>query len=72
MTPSPCPFCNGKNISVVEGTTFRWRHVNCDECGANGPEVRIQTVGEGTKEQWEERAIELAIVQWNLRISNNL
>jgi Lar family restriction alleviation protein len=63
----PCPFCGSTNISVVETSTFRWRAPECQECGAVGPEVRIQTMGDGTKEEWEEAASIAAIQVWNDR-----
>jgi len=63
----PCPFCGSNDVTVVEGDTFRWRLVNCHCCGAAGPDVRIQTAGSGTPEEWEKRAVEAAIVEWNKR-----
>jgi Lar family restriction alleviation protein len=63
----PCPFCGGANVSVVEGETFRWRFAKCNECGAQAPDVRIQTLGDGTKEEWEADAHRRAIVEWNTR-----
>jgi len=63
----PCPFCGGSNATVIEGSTFRWRLVKCNCCGAQGPEIRIQTVGDGTQEEWERRARADAITEWNKR-----
>ena len=64
----PCPFCGGEDIDVAEGTTFRWRQARCRECGASSGEVRIQTFGSGTPEQWEAKATADAVVVWNRRI----
>jgi Lar family restriction alleviation protein len=63
----PCPFCGNASINVYQGETFRWRYAQCDNCGAHAPEIRIQTLGEGTKEQWEAAAKIEAIEEWNRR-----
>ena len=63
----PCPFCGGVGVSVNEGSTFRWRYATCDECGAQAPEVRIQTLGGGTRDEWETIAKADAIDEWNRR-----
>lgn len=65
--PKPCPFCGNKNVAVVEGSTFRWRACACAECGAIGPEVRMQTSGTGTREEWENKAKADAVAAWNER-----
>ena len=64
----PCPFCGGTNIEVVEGSTFRWRIARCLECGAQAGEIRIQTMGDGSKEEWEAKGYADAIAEWNTRI----
>ncbi len=66
----PCPFCGATMIGVAEGSSFRYRLAYC-RCGASSPEVRVQTLGEGTKEQWEEAARLKAIVAWNSRYDDN-
>jgi Lar family restriction alleviation protein len=63
----PCPFCGATSVSVREGSTFRWRYASCDECGAQAGEVRRQTLGEGTKEEWEAEATRSALAEWNRR-----
>ena len=63
----PCPFCGGRKVSVHEGSTFRWRFAACDNCGAQTGEVRCQTMGDGTKEEWEAQAKLYAIAEWNRR-----
>jgi Lar family restriction alleviation protein len=65
--PKPCPFCGCPTVTVVEGSTFRWRVAECDSCDARCGEVRIQTVGDGTQEEWEADAKERAIEEWNRR-----
>lgn len=67
VSVAPCPFCGATNVSVVEGDTFRWRIAQCNECEAQAPVVRIQTMGEGTPAQWEEKARLDAIAEWNKR-----
>lgn len=64
--PLPCPFCGGTLVTVIVGETHRWRLVEC-ACGARGPDARVQTIGEGTKEQWEAKGRENAIAAWNQR-----
>ena len=66
----PCPFCGGHSVAVVEGDTFRWRLAQCQDCGAQAPDVRIQTMGEGTREQWEAAAHRAALDAWNMRKEN--
>lgn len=63
----PCPFCGSTAVTVCEGSTFRWRFAMCMECGAQAGEVRAQTLGEGTREEWEEEATAHAIASWNTR-----
>lgn len=65
--PLPCPFCGGTEINVIEGSTFRWRAAQCQNCGAQSGEVRIQTSGPGTSDEWEAEARDAAIWEWNLR-----
>ena len=63
----PCPFCGGTDISVREGSTFRWRIAACDDCGATCGEVRRQTLGNGTNEEWDRQAEHDAVACWNTR-----
>ena len=65
--PLPCPFCGSDNIEVCDGSTFRWVYAGCGDCGAQAGEVRRQTLGEGTREEWEAAAKLSAIVEWNRR-----
>jgi Lar family restriction alleviation protein len=65
--PAPCPFCGESNVTVEEGSTFRWRVPMCTECGASAGEVRVQTLGNGTNDEWEAKARENAIKEWNRR-----
>jgi Lar family restriction alleviation protein len=67
VTPEPCPFCGYVGVTVREGSTFRWRHASCNLCGAQGAEIRIQTMGAGTPDDWEEGATRHAISEWNKR-----
>jgi hypothetical protein len=68
-TPLPCPFCGHEGVSMYEGSTFRWRYIACDECGASPGETRIQTLGEGSREEWEAEVLREAIERWNTRAS---
>ena len=72
MTPNPesikpRPFCGEIEIRIIEGTTFRWRRTMCSWCGVLGPEVRIQTLGAGTRDEWERAGEAEAIKEWNTR-----
>lgn len=66
LTPLPCPFCGHIGLDFKEGTTFRWLSYSCGGCGA-GNETRIQTLGEGTPEQWRAQAKSDAVAEWNRR-----
>lgn len=63
----PCPFCGELHASTVEGDTFRWLAVQCLSCAARGPDVRVQTAGDGSLEEWRAEADERAIKEWNTR-----
>ncbi len=63
----PCPFCGGTEITTYEGSSFRWRFAFCNTCGAQSGEVCVQTLGEGTPEEWEAAAISDALAEWNKR-----
>lgn len=63
----PCPFCGELHASTVEGDTFRWLAVQCPSCAARGPDVRVQTAGDGSLEEWRAEADERAIKEWNTR-----
>lgn len=63
----PCPFCGGKLVDTEEGSTFRWMVACCAECGAQGPEVRVQTLGDGSPKQWNEQGCIDALAEWNKR-----
>ena len=67
----PCPFCGHQGVTVQEGSTFRWRYAFCDGCGAQGGEVRCQTLGEGTPEEWEKTAEAAATAEWNERTAES-
>jgi hypothetical protein len=41
--------------------------MECDGCGAQTGEVRVQTMGEGTPEQWDKNAKADALKEWNTR-----
>ena len=62
----PCPFCGATELEFLEGSTFRWLAYSCTGCGI-GSEVRKQTLGEGTQEEWAEQAKRDAVKAWNTR-----
>ena len=67
VIPKSCPFCGGTSVFTSEGSTFRWWVAGCNECGAQAGEVRRQTLGDGTNEEWDEAARIEAIEAWNER-----
>lgn len=67
----PCPFCGHVGLDFKEGSTFRWLVAECAGCGASRGETRIQTMGQGTKEEWMAAAQEDAIRDWNRRAATN-
>jgi hypothetical protein len=72
MDIKPCPFCGGRQVDAQEGSSFRWMVAFCCNCGATCGEVRVQTLGEGTREQWISAARIRAIEEWNTRESDLL
>lgn len=67
LKPLPCPFCGHVGLDFAEGSTFRWIVASCGGCGATTGETRIQTLGQGTKDEWMATAQVDAIVEWNRR-----
>lgn len=55
-----CPFCGSKKSAVHLSVDARWHWVECGNCGARGPEVRVMmdVVGE-----WNRRADYEPLVQ---------
>lgn len=67
--PLPCPFCGAVGLDFGEGSTFRWITAACGGCGATTGETRIQTFGEGSRDEWLADARNDAIAAWNRRAS---
>lgn len=67
MDAKPCPFCGSSAAAVIYDSARGPRFVKCYECGAMGPEIRCQTMGEGTPAEWELEAEADAIAAWNDR-----
>ena len=63
----PCPFCDSKNITVIETSSHRYVAAACNDCGSQGPEIRKQTAGYGTPSSWWDAAESYAIEVWNKR-----
>lgn len=66
-TPLPCPFCGHVGVDVHEGSTFRWMLAECDACGAQGPEVRVDTMAP-VRGLALDAARDEAIKEWNKRV----
>lgn len=66
--PKPCPFCGEQGpLDVREGSTFRWWVASCAFCGAQAPEIRIDTLSKDRAAAIEQ-GIEDAIAEWNKRL----
>jgi transcription elongation factor Elf1 len=66
----PCPFCGNETISVVEGSSYRWRVAECGGCGARAGEVRINTLAEDKAQALADVVIR-AVSEWNDRKGAN-
>jgi Fe-S-cluster containining protein len=64
--PLPCPFCGHVGLSHNEGSTFRWLMTECNGCGAQCGEERINTLSMERSAAMEQ-AKEAAIATWNTR-----
>ena len=67
FTAKPYPFCGGIGIAIRDGSTFRWVVAECIECGATCGEVRVQTMGDGSPEEWMAQAERAAVEAWDKR-----
>ena len=64
--PLPCPFCGHVGVTHNEGSTFRWLVTECNGCGAQCGEERIDTLSTDQGAAIEQAA-EAAIKTWNTR-----
>ena len=64
--PLPCPFCGHVGLSHYEGLTFRWLTTECNGCGAQCGEERINTMTMERSAAIEQAKVE-AIKAWNTR-----
>ena len=64
--PLPCPFCGHVGVTHSEGSTFRWLVTECNGCGAQCEEERIDTLSTDRGAAIEQAA-EAAIKTWNTR-----
>ena len=64
--PLPCPFCGHVGLSHYEGSTFRWLTTECNGCGAQCGEERINTMTMERSAAIEQAKVE-AIKAWNTR-----
>ena len=63
MNTKPCPFCGSHDVKILPGSSLNFRVAECQYCGAQGPEVRIQDVPHG-----EHMAVLQAAAEWSYRI----
>jgi hypothetical protein len=54
---------------MEQTSSFRWRSLLCENCGAHGPEVRCKSFGEGSRREWEEECRARCIEAWNKMIA---
>lgn len=66
--PLPCPFCGHVGVTHNEGSTFRWLVTECNGCGAQCGEERIDTLSTDQGAAIEQAA-EAAIKTWNTRFT---
>ena len=64
--PLPCPFCGHVGLSHNEGSTFRWLSTECNGCGAQCGEERINTMTMERSAAIEQAKV-AAIKAWNTR-----
>ena len=64
--PLPCPFCGHVGLSQYEGSTFRWLATECNGCGAQCGEERINTMTMERSAAIEQAKV-AAIETWNTR-----
>lgn len=61
-TVKPCPHCGGEEVTVVDGSTFRWCVAQCQTCGAQAGEVRKVSMASIHGDDMRN-----AIAEWNRR-----
>ena len=61
MSTKPCPFCGSEDIKVLPGSSLRFLVAECQQCGSQGPEVRIQE-GEDVLARLQ------AMAEWSYRV----
>jgi hypothetical protein len=66
--PLPCPFCGHVGLSHNEGSTFRWLSTECNGCGAQCGEERINTMTMERSAAIEQAKV-AAIKTWNTRFT---
>lgn len=67
MIALPCPFCGSHDVEVAETDSYKWAAVRCLECGAIGPEVRVQDIRPAAEPEHSERDQQSAFAEWNRR-----
>lgn len=50
-----CPFCASARAERTEGNNYRWVKVCCVDCGACGPEVRVDDNASAAELAWNAR-----------------
>lgn len=66
VRPLPCPFCGESSAIVVEGTSYRWVAVQCQDCGAQCGEIRRRDpIGQTAEDKAKDEAE--AVKEWNIR-----
>lgn len=63
MAHLPCPFCGSNSHSPVEGSTFRWAQIECNECGARSGETRRS----GPHNELTDSDVAGAYMEWDTR-----
>lgn len=62
MKPNNCTFCESDNLTIKSYLSDKQGHVQCLNCGAKGPDVKVYYI-KGVENPWHKEAIEA----WNTR-----
>lgn len=67
--PLPCPFCGHapERAEMVLTDGHKYAAIECQGCGAVGPEIRLSKLRFGPDYPWEETDYAAAVAEWNRR-----